>query len=279
MRRRRAAHEQARRRAAGRVAGTRARGPTPEPAQLGRHLLAVGGVLLLLASVALAPHAWDRGRAALRSEPFQIHQLRIRGLDRLEPDAIREALALAPGVPLVSLDVPALEDRLSAHPWIASAQLVRVPPDALHVRVREQVPLAVVQAGEPPTLHVVNEAGVAFAPASEPDAARLVHVALAEPAAVGVPDPRVQEALRLAASLPERGLEVPRQVRMGLPAREQSAELRLRGLAPAIWIERARHAEQVDRLARLLAANLQAASEARLIDLRFEGRAVLWAGE
>jgi hypothetical protein len=62
---------------------------------------------------------------------------------------------------------------------------------------------------------------------------------------------------------------------MGAAGREQSVELRLRGLAPAIWIEREHAEAQLDRLATLLAASLWATVRADVVDLRFEGRAVL----
>jgi cell division protein FtsQ len=261
------------------VAGTRARGPTHEPQRIARHLAVVVGVLSVLACIALAPHAWDRGRAAIQQAPFVLSDVRVRGLDRLTPATLREVLALQPGIPLVELDVAAAEARLEAHPWIAEATVVRWPPDGLRVQVREQVPLAVTGAGEPNVPHAVNETGMAFAPASDEDVARLVAVVLATPARVGEPDPRLLEALRLAASLRSHGIEVPRELRLGLPEREQSAQIRLRGFEPTIWIERSLPDEQIDRLAALLAANLETATQARLIDLRFAGRAVLWSGE
>ncbi len=264
---------------ASRMAGTRVSAPAEEPSRVGRQVAAVGGVLLLLAAVAAAPHAYRLAQDALHQEPFLLAELTVAGLDRLEPAAIRSALALEPGTPLVELDVDAARARLVAHPWVAEASVVRWPPDGVRVEVREQVALAVARAGEARRFHAVNASGVAFAEASEADVARLVHVALEPAPEVGVADGRLTEALAMAASFQTRGLEVPRQVRVGLPAREQSAELRLRGFAPAVWIERGRHEEQLDRLATLLASSLPAANEARLIDLRFSGRAVLWAGD
>jgi hypothetical protein len=127
-------------------------------------------------------------------------------------------------------------------------------------------------------LHGVDATGTAFAPVDEPDVARLVAIALPSPAPIGKPDPRLTEALRLAARFPARGLEVPRRVTLGLPDREASAELRLRGFAPAFFIERNAPEAQLDRLAVLLAGNVGPALTARVIDLRFEGRAVLWGG-
>lgn len=263
----------------GRLAGTRVRIPTAESVPVRRHVAAAAGVLALLGGIAVAPHAWDRGRVAVREAPFLLEEIQVVGLDRLAPETIGRVLAWTPGEPLVELDVAAAEERLAAHPWIARATVSRIPPGSVRIGVREEVAMAVVEAGEPATPHAVNAGGAAFAAAADADVERLLHVALPSPPVVGEPDARLLEALRLAASLHERGLEVPREVRLGLPAREQSAELRLRGFAPAIWIERERHEPQLDRLASLLASNLQTANGAQLIDLRFAGRAVLWEGE
>lgn len=262
----------------GRIAGTRARGPAPEPGRLARGLRVFAGVLLLLGAVAVAPHAWDAAVVAVREPPFLLSEVTVRGARRLSAEEVVAILAAKPGTPLVDLDVAALEARLAGHPWIAEATVVRWPPDALRVRVRERVPLAVTEAGDPAVPHGVDATGRAFAPASESDVLRLVAIALDAPPAIGEPDPRLLEALRLAAALRERGLEVPRRVRLGLPGRARSAELRLRGFAPAIWIERAAPEPQLDRLALLLAANVDPAVHAGVIDLRFGDRAVLRGG-
>lgn len=269
----------ARSRRTGRLAGTRARVPEAEPPALRRQTLAVAGVLALLGCIAAAPHVIDAARVAVREAPFLLGDVRVVGLDRLDAATIGRVLDLTPGEPIVAVDVEAAAARLAAHPWVAEAHVSRLPPRSLRVRVREEVAMAVVQAGEADVPHAVNAAGTPFAPATEADVARLVHVALPSPPEVGTADPRLREALELSASLRAHGLEVPREVRLGLPAREESAQLRLRGFAPAIWIERERASQQIDALATLLASNLQTANEARLIDLRFAGRAVLWAGE
>jgi cell division protein FtsQ len=235
-------------------------------------------VLAGLGAIWIAPHAVDHAKVRVRQAPFRLARVEIQGLDRVPAAELREALAPAHDVPLVDLDVAALEARLEAHPWIARATILRWPPDALRVRVEERRPLAVTPAGDDATLYGVDASGRAFAPAGAEDVKRLVAVALASPPVVGEPDPRLAEALALAAGLRERGLEVPRRVTLGLPDREASAEIRLRGFAPAIFIEREGAARQLDRLATLLASNVPAVPTARVIDLRFDGRAVLWGG-
>lgn len=264
--------------AAPRQPGTRARGPGPEPSRLGRQLAVVPLVLAVLGAVYAAPHAAAWTRTRIRQEPFRVERITVQGLERVEAAALRERLAAAQGAALVDLDVAALEAAIEAHPWIAEATVLRWPPDGLRLRVEEHEPLAVTAAGEPGRLHVVNATGTAFAPASQDDVARLVALAVDPPAQVGAPDPRLVEGLRLAAGLHDRGLEVPRRVTLGLPERAASAELRLRGFAPAIFVERGVPEAQLDRLATLLAANVGPAVTARVIDLRFEGRAVLWGG-
>jgi len=274
-------HAAARRTAPGRPhgrVGTRARGPEPEAGALARHLAIVPGVLALLGAIAVAPHALDEASRRLRAAPFLVERIELQGLERVAATELREALAPARGVPLVDLDVASLVGSVEAHPWVAEAAALRWPPDTLRVRVVEREPLAVTAAGEAGALHAVDRTGTAFAPAAEPDATRLVAIAFDPPARVGEPDPRLLEGLRLAARFGARGMEVPRRVTLGLPGRAASAELRLRGFAPAIFIQRDAPEAQLDRLARLLRANVGPALVARVIDLRFDGRAVLWEG-
>ena len=269
---------QRRQRAERRVPGTRARGPAPEPGRLERHLAAAFGVLALLAAVAAAPHALDFAQLRARQAPFLLETVQVHGLGRLEAGEVVATLALEPGIPLVDLAPRELEARLAEHPWIAGATVVRWPPDALRVRIQERVPLAVAPVEGDAALHAVDETGTAFAPATPEDVARLVAIGLASPPVMGEPDPRLMEALALAAALRARGLEVPRRVTLGLPERERSAEIRLRGLRPAIWLERAEPGPQLDRLALLLAAHVEKTVDAQLIDLRFGDRIVLREG-
>lgn len=262
----------------GRMAGTRARGPTPEPPRIRHHLAVVSGVLLVLGTIAASPHLFGRAQVAVREAPFLLEKVHTRGLDRVPAGEIAARVASAPGTPLVDLDTGAIEARLESHPWIAAANVARQPPGTLRIHVEEHVPLAVTPLSGTGAPHVVNQAGVPFAPAAGDDVDRLVAIVLDPPPVRDESDPRLVEALRIAASLRARGLAVPRQLRLGLPRRDQSAELRLRGFAPAVWIDRVRHDEQLDRLATLLTASLAAASEATVIDLRFQDRAVLWSG-
>jgi cell division protein FtsQ len=234
-------------------------------------------VLAGLGAIWIAPHALDYATVRVRQAPFRLARVEIQGLERVAAAELRELLAPDRDVPLVDLDVAALEARLERHPWIARATVLRWPPDTLRVRVEERTPLAVTKADDD-VLYGVDASGRAFAPAAEEDVRRLVAVALASPPAIGEPDPRLAEALVLAAGLRSRGLEVPRRVTLGLPDRDASAEIRLRGFAPAIFIERDGAERQLDRLATLLAANVPAVPTARVIDLRFDGRAVLWGG-
>jgi hypothetical protein len=283
MRLRRPTNERRARHAAGsrqpgRMAGTKARGPAPEPSRIGRNLAIAPGVLALLGAIYVAPHALDHGRLRIRQAPFQVEHVVVQGLERIPLEELRGVLAPARGVPLVDLDAAPIERQLAAHPWVAEVTTLRWPPSTLKVRVVERTALAVTAAGGDGEPHAVDLTGMAFAPASETDVAHLVAIALASPAPVGEPDARLAEALALAARFQTRGLEVPRRVTLGLPDREASAELRLRGFAPAIFIERDAPAAQLDRLAQLLSANVAPAMTARVIDLRFDGRAVLWDG-
>ncbi|NRA02520.1 MAG: FtsQ-type POTRA domain-containing protein [Myxococcales bacterium] len=81
----------------------------------------------------------------VRREPFLLKRIVFRGLDSLEGRALVELAELRPDVPLVDLDATAVERRLEAHPRVASALALRLPPNRLIVRVEERVPVAALE--------------------------------------------------------------------------------------------------------------------------------------
>jgi len=77
----------------------------------------------------------------------------------LDDASVRQSLALAPGTNILSVDLDELAKRLTEHPWVARAKVVRVLPDTLDVAVVEHVPSAVLLADE---LYLLDGTGVPF---------------------------------------------------------------------------------------------------------------------
>jgi cell division protein FtsQ len=69
-----------------------------------------------------------------------VRRITIAGLVNLKTRDVRKALAMAPRTGLYDVDVDAARTRLLANPWVADATILRVPPDRLHLLIRERVP-------------------------------------------------------------------------------------------------------------------------------------------
>jgi cell division protein FtsQ len=126
----------------------------------------IGGVVVagLVIAVGLV---WVRGLGAWHPHwelPWPvIRTVQLRGVSRLSPEEVRVALPLHEGEHLSTGRMQAAANRLSAHPWIASATLSWVMPDTLVVSVQERQPAAVVREGGVPWY--VDRQGVLLGPA------------------------------------------------------------------------------------------------------------------
>ncbi|HUB09406.1 MAG TPA: FtsQ-type POTRA domain-containing protein, partial [Myxococcales bacterium] len=131
---------------------------------LGRFFLALG---LLAAGLG---GTWAGGRAALRwvttSPTFAIGTLSVEGNHRVSADAVRAASGLAVGQNVFRADLEGAKRELEKIPWIRHAQLTRVLPRTVAIRVEERQPVAQVALG---TLYLVDEEGELFKRASPAD--------------------------------------------------------------------------------------------------------------
>ena len=112
----------------------------------------------------------------------------IAGLENLQAANVRRALGIGPHAGLYDIDVAAARARLLDVPWVADATILRIPPDRLHVTIKERVPAIVWQHGQ--AFYAVDAQGVVVARVEGADFARLFHVvgagaAEAAPALIG----------------------------------------------------------------------------------------------
>jgi cell division protein FtsQ len=112
-------------------------------------------------------HSWETDRAALatavHSEPVRDILLKTDGV--LDQKWVAATLALPKTASLMSLDLPALRDRLLQSGQVRVAVLGRNFPDALVVTVQERTPVARIQAddgGGRPKQLVVARDGVVY---------------------------------------------------------------------------------------------------------------------
>ena len=69
----------------------------------------------------------------------------VHGRKRLAPGAIRRALGVRRGMPILAFDPQAAKARLESLPWVRAATVERRLPDTIYVRLAEREPLALWQ--------------------------------------------------------------------------------------------------------------------------------------
>jgi hypothetical protein len=225
----------------------------------------------------------------IAEESGRLETMSIQGTDRLSFEAIAMASGIAPGSHLAEVDRAEVETRLSAHPWIRAARILRLPPSTLLIRVEERRPVARLAAAttrgdDGASDRLVDASGMPFASAGDPVAGagvvglpRLIggaslssgrsHVVLAE--AIGLLE-------RLRVSSPAWQM-LGGDVELHLPVAEDSEGwvLRTHDRTLEVVLGHEAQVERFDRLAALLRAELPEFAQPVRIDLRFADQAVL----
>ncbi|WP_405372662.1 MULTISPECIES: FtsQ-type POTRA domain-containing protein [unclassified Microbacterium] len=113
-------------------------------------LISVGAVL----AVAL-------GAVGLAYSPlFAVDRITVVGTDRLDPDAVADALSSQRGTPLALVDSSAVKEALVGFPLVETYSLEARPPQELIVRIVERTPIGSLSSKAGHTL--VDAAGVAL---------------------------------------------------------------------------------------------------------------------
>ncbi|MGY2064094.1 cell division protein FtsQ/DivIB [Blastococcus sp. SYSU DS0619] len=89
-----------------------------------------------------------------------VRAVQVDGTTTLSADQVREAAQVPDGVPLLRIDLGAVEDRVARLPQVRDVQAARGWPDRIVVTVAERVPVVVV--GEPGRRSLVDADGVLF---------------------------------------------------------------------------------------------------------------------
>jgi cell division protein FtsQ len=137
---------------------------------IGRCLLGLKIVLLvggLTGTSLLLILAYD---TVTQSSYFEAKTITVEGNRELSKESILELVGLKLRDNILSVNVNTLRHRLIANPWVAAAEIQRTLPDAIHIRVKERVPIAIVDLER---LFYVDEKGEIFKPAESSDKARV----------------------------------------------------------------------------------------------------------
>lgn len=73
-----------------------------------------------------------------------LEQMAIQGNSRLSFAEIAATTGIRRGTPLASIDLVAVKNSLVAEPWIREADVLKLPPSTLLIRVEERVPRALL---------------------------------------------------------------------------------------------------------------------------------------
>jgi cell division protein FtsQ len=99
--------------------------------------------------------------AVTQSSYFEARTITVEGNQRYSKETILKQAGLKLHDNILSLNLHTLRCKLMAHPWIAAAEVERELPDAVHIQVRERVPIAIVDLNQP--THLASESRPAIA--------------------------------------------------------------------------------------------------------------------
>src|SRR5688572_2065637 len=121
----------------------------PRPRSRRRRSLRLAGAVLLLAAA-----LWFLWAGPL----LAVGTVQVDGAGTLSAEEVRTAAGIEPGIPLLRVDVEAVEARVARLPQIASVEVTRGWPRSVVITVVERVPVAVV--GEAGSRSLVDADGV-----------------------------------------------------------------------------------------------------------------------
>ena len=102
------------------------------------------GALALVATSAAFIFAYDY---FTQTRHFQARQIVVTGMQRLSRLQVMEIADVGRQTNILSVNLATTRKRLLADPWVAEAAVSREIPSGLHMHIREEVPLALLDMG------------------------------------------------------------------------------------------------------------------------------------
>lgn len=78
---------------------------------------------------------------------FTVSEIFVDGRYRTSPEALRDALRLERGAPILAFDPDAARERITALPWVKRVAVERQLPDVVLLHITERQPMAIWQHG------------------------------------------------------------------------------------------------------------------------------------
>lgn len=137
-----------------------------------------GGILAVYVAVGRLDEAGAALMASFENRltraGYTVQWVDVSGADRLSAEEIARIIGIAPGAGMAELDLAAARAALEAQPWVGRAEIIRLWPDRIVVRVDEREPFALWQldGGH----RVIDRTGVVIEAADPIDFAHLPRV-------------------------------------------------------------------------------------------------------
>ncbi|OQY05227.1 MAG: hypothetical protein B6I22_07810 [Desulfobacteraceae bacterium 4572_123] len=123
------------------------------------------GLILLAGVSSLFVFGYD---LLTQCDYFSAREIRIQGMHRLARGQICSQARISPGVNILHVNLALTRKRLVAHPWIGDAEVRRELPDAIIIRIKERIPLAMLDLGQKFLIDTNGEIFKKYRP-SDPD--------------------------------------------------------------------------------------------------------------
>jgi cell division protein FtsQ len=109
-------------------------------------------------------------RSLLTSSLLNVTSVQVSGCEVLDPQTVIQQAQIPSGVNILSLDLDRVRQRVTSHPWIASALISREIPDRIRIDIVERQPVALIKGRQ---FYLMDNGGVCFTGAEPGDYAGL----------------------------------------------------------------------------------------------------------
>jgi cell division protein FtsQ len=133
-------------------------GTTP-PRKSGRRAPWKLPVILVLVAASSALAVVQAARVARSARVMPLRSVAVVGADGDLAEEVRAYAGLALETPLLSIDLESVAAQVGEHPFIARAEVRRVPPDTVEIAVHPRTPALVIAAG---ASYLVDTDGTVF---------------------------------------------------------------------------------------------------------------------
>jgi len=171
----------------------------PRRRSVGRDLRRLAQVLLLCLLVGALSLLFVRGyQLLLTSSLLSVARIQVNGCTHLQPETVIQQAGIHPGDNILGVDLAEISRRVSSHPWVESAVIIREIPDSIRIDIVEREPLALVRGR---AFYLVDPRGRAFVQAFPAEYPGLPIISGMDPANVGPGWELPQEAMTLLSAL------------------------------------------------------------------------------